>query len=90
MRAILCGANGAMGKLIDGLCDNVVDPIESMQMVKAVNKAGGYAELILFPKLNHNCWDLVYSDERNYDWLLSFTAKRDKTLAEQLSGEYYG
>lgn len=73
-----------------GLCDKTVDPIESMQMVKAVNMAGGHAELILFPKLTHNCWDAVYSDERNYDWLLSFTTERDKTLVEQLSGAYYG
>ncbi len=73
-----------------GLCDQVVDPIESIQMAKAVNMAGGHAELILFPHLKHNCWDKVYTDERNYDWLLSFTTKRDKTLVEQLSGEYYG
>ncbi len=56
-----------------GLCDTVVDPIESMQMAKAVNLAGGYAELILFPKLDHNCWDTVYSTEENYDWLFGFT-----------------
>ena len=73
-----------------GLCDKTVDPIESMQMAKAVNMAGGHAELILFPKLTHNCWDAVYSDERNYDWLLAFTTERDKTLVEQLSGDYYG
>lgn len=73
-----------------GLCDNVVDPIESLQMAKAVNKAGGHAELILYPKLSHNCWDTVYSDEHNYDWLLSFTTERDKTLVEQLAGDYYG
>lgn len=73
-----------------GLCDKTVDPIESLQMVKAVNMAGGHAELILFPHLAHNCWSAVYSDERNYDWMLSFTTERDKTLVESLSGEYYG
>ena len=73
-----------------GLRDQTVDPIESLQMAKAVNLKGGHAELILFPELAHNCWDTVYSDERNYDWLLSFTTKRDKTLVEALSGDYYG
>ena len=73
-----------------GLCDKTVDPIENMQMAKAVNVFGGHAELILFPKLTHNCWDAVYTDERNFDWLLAFSTERDKTLVEQLSGEYYG
>jgi len=73
-----------------GLCDQTVDPIESLQMAKAVNMAGGHAELILYPHLAHNCWTTVYSDDRNYDWLLSFTTERDKTLVENLSGDYYG
>jgi len=72
-----------------GLCDKTVDPIESLQMAKAVNMAGGHAELILYPHLAHNCWTTVYSDDRNYDWLLSFTTERDKTLVEKLSGDYY-
>jgi len=73
-----------------GLCDKTVDPIESLQMAKAVNLHGGHAELILFPELAHNCWDAVYTDEKNYDWLLSFTAQADKPEPENLSGAYYG
>lgn len=73
-----------------GLLDKTVDPIESLQMVKAVNMYGGHAELILFPELEHNCWDAVYSDEKNYDWLLSFTSRQDKPLVEDLSTTYYG
>ena len=73
-----------------GLCDTVVDPIESLEMAKAVNRKGGHAELILFPKLQHNCWDKVYSTESNYDWLLSFTTDRSKTVVEEYSGKYYG
>ena len=95
----VCGGGLAWAakKLVDvpirtfhGLCDKTVDPIESLQMAKAVNNAGGHAELILFPKLAHNCWDAVYSNEQNYDWLLSFTTVRNQTLVEQLSGDYYG
>ena len=73
-----------------GLRDETVDPIESLQMAKAVNMYGGHAELILFPELAHNCWNAVYSDEKNYDWLLSFTAQPDKPLVEDLSSTYYG
>ncbi len=73
-----------------GLRDKTVDPIESLQMAKAVNLRGGHAELILFPELEHNCWDRVYTDEKNYDWLLSFTAGAEKAEAEDLSGTYYG
>ncbi len=73
-----------------GLRDKRVDPIESLQMAKAVNMAGGRAELILFPELEHNCWDRVYTDEANYDWLLSFTTRQDETREEDLSGDYYG
>lgn len=75
-----------------GLCDKLVDPLESLQMAKAVNCAGGHAELILFPELPHNCWDAVYTDEANYDWLLSFTTNREKEekAEENLSGAIYG
>jgi predicted peptidase len=62
-----------------GLCDETVDPIESLQMAKAVNKFGGYAELILFPKLSHNCWDAVYTDESNFRWMFSFTNERGQS-----------
>ncbi|MBR5859328.1 MAG: prolyl oligopeptidase family serine peptidase [Clostridia bacterium] len=74
-----------------GLCDNVVDPIESIQMAKAINQAGGYAELILFPKHDHNCWDTVYTTEENYDWLFSFLKNGDVSMkTDTLTGEYYG
>lgn len=91
------GIGGFAKNLVDvpirsfhGLRDKTVDPIESLQMAKAVNSGGGHAELILFPALSHNCWDAVYTDEKNYDWLFSFTTNRDKTLVEALSGSYYG
>ena len=73
-----------------GLRDVTVDPIESLQMVKAVNMKGGHAELILFPQLPHDCWMTVYEDERQFDWLLAFTTQRNRTLVEELSGDYYG
>ena len=73
-----------------GLRDEVVDPIESLHMAKAVNKNGGYAQLILFPECDHNCWDAVYTDEKNYDWLLSFENGKGKKTIEKLSGSFFG
>ena len=91
------GIGGFAKRLVDvpvrtfhGLCDQVVDPIESMQMAKAVNMAGGHAELILFPHLAHNCWSTAYSDEANYDWLLSYTKESAEEVEDNLTGEYYG
>ncbi len=76
----IAGLAGEIGKLpirtFHGLCDKTVDPIESLQMAKAVNQAGGHAEMILFPELPHNCWEAAYSDEKNYDWMFSFTNER--------------
>jgi len=95
----LCGGGSAgfAKRLVDvpirafhGLRDEIVDPFESLQMVKAVNNAGGYAELILFPGNNHDIWEEVYNDDKNYDWLLSFTNLREKTPIEPLVGNYYG
>ena len=73
-----------------GLQDKTVDPIESLEMAKAVNSKGGHVDLILFPELGHNCWERVYSDEKNYDWLLAFTTERDRALMEKLSVNYNG
>jgi predicted peptidase len=73
-----------------GLLDKVVDPVDSLQMAKAVNGFGGHCEMILFPHLEHNCWDTVYTTEENYDWLLSHTLHSKKAEEEKLSGEIYG
>ncbi len=90
-----CGGFGARLKntpvrTFHGLLDKVVDPIESLQMAKAVNHFGGYAELILFPHLAHNCWTTVYTTEENYDWLLSHSLDSEKSESEKISGENYG
>lgn len=95
----ICGGGiGGFGmRLVDlpirtfhGICDKTVDPIESLQMAKAVNLRGGHVELYLYPNLTHNCWDAVYTNEKNYDWMFSFTTERDRTPVENLSGDYYG
>lgn len=91
----LCGGGGGAKDLgerlqnvpirtFHGLCDQTVDPIESLQAAKVVNAAGGHAELILFPSLPHNIWKEVYDNDKNYDWLFSFTTERNRALAEEL------
>lgn len=95
----LCGGAhcGYAPRLVDlpirtfhGLRDTTVDPMESMMIAKAVNMAGGCAELILFPTNAHNIWAEVYDDDKNYDWLLSHTNIREKTPLAPLYGDYYG
>ena len=56
-------------------------------MVKAVNLAGGPAELILYPGNGHNCWDAVCIDEKNYDWTFLFATEHDNDSVRQLSRE---
>ena len=91
------GGNGFARRLVDlpirtfhGLCDTIVDPVLSFQAAQAVNKAGGHAELYFFPNHDHDIWEEVYDDDKNYDWLLSFTNVREKTPTEQLVGKYFG
>ena len=91
------GGNGFARRLVDlpirvyhGLCDTIVDPVLSFQAAQAVNKVGGHAELYFFPNHDHDIWEEVYDDDKNYDWLLSFTNVREKTPTEQLVGKYFG
>ncbi len=74
-----------------GAQDKTVDPIESLQMVKAVNTKGGKAELILFPDLGHAIWDRVYETEANYDWLLSHRLQGGEAQSDGISdSKIYG
>ena len=91
------GGNGFARRLVDlpirtfhGLCDEIVDPFLTLQAARAVNIAGGHAEVIFFPYNKHDIWEEVFDDEKNYDWLLSFTNVREKTPTEQLAGKYFG
>ena len=41
------------------------------QMAAALKKAGGDAELKLYPDLPHDCWTVTYNNPEVFDWLLS-------------------
>ena len=63
-------------KAFHGKLDHLVIPARSANMVNAVNQCGGKADCILFPKLGHLCWEQVYSNVENIQWL--FLQKREK------------
>lgn len=57
-------------RIFHGERDTVVYSTESVYMAEAIRRAGGVAELTLYPDLDHNCWDRALSDEANIRWLL--------------------
>lgn len=57
-------------RIFHGEKDTVVYPAESVYMAEAIRRAGGAAELVLYPELDHNCWDRALSDEANIRWLI--------------------
>lgn len=82
--APLCGGGMAWnaGKLTGlpirvyhGDNDASVDPICSLQMVQAVNRAGGHAALTLLPGVGHDCWTYAYEQTDLLVWLTEQTRK---------------
>ncbi|HSG69561.1 MAG TPA: prolyl oligopeptidase family serine peptidase [Planctomycetaceae bacterium] len=51
--------------------DTVVKPHRSVNMVEAVNKAGGEAKLTMYEGVGHNSWNQVYADPAMMKWLFS-------------------
>lgn len=58
-------------RIFHGEQDRVVLPCESKNMTEYINSNGGCAILTLYAECAHNCWDKVYKDKENFDWLLS-------------------
>lgn len=55
--------------------DPTVLCVESKNMVKAINDAGGQAKLTLLPGVLHNCWDYAYGRKETYDFLFANARK---------------
>jgi len=53
-----------------GALDNAVYVTESINMVNAVNRAGGNAKLTIYPKAEHNAWEPTYSNPEFWQWML--------------------
>lgn len=58
-------------KIFHGGNDDIVSPINSINMYQAVKKVNPAATLTIFPDDNHNSWDSTYSDPKFYEWMLS-------------------
>ena len=54
-----------------GAVDTVVNPDRSREMVDAVNRAGGHAELIVYEGVGHDSWRNAYDRDGLVDWLLA-------------------
>lgn len=53
-----------------GDADDVVPLQNSIEMVDAVNKAGGKARLTIFHNVKHNSWDEAYNSSNLLEWLI--------------------
>jgi len=60
-----------------GDCDTTVPIQESMNMITAVNKHGGNAQIRVLYGVAHNAWDCAYGGDDLVNWFLSH--KREKT-----------
>lgn len=54
-----------------GDCDRVIPITESITMLKNINMSGGNARLKICYGIEHNAWDVAYSDPELEEWLLS-------------------
>jgi len=55
-----------------GESDPVVPVNRTVEMVEAVNAAGGSARMTIYPGVGHDSWVKAYGDEELYTWLLGY------------------
>lgn len=55
--------------------DTVVPPEASLDLVAALEKAGGKPKLTIYPGVGHNSWTQTYADPEPLRWLLSHRKK---------------
>lgn len=54
-----------------GAKDNVVNPEESIKMVSAILKAGGFPKFTMYDDADHNSWDSAFAEPDFLPWLFS-------------------
>ena len=62
--------------------DETVLPEESIKMVEAVKRAGGNAELTLYPEHKHDVWSDTFRNPRVFEWLLEHTNSNAKQIVD--------
>ena len=58
-------------RIFHGAKDLTVLPCESEHMAERIKASGGNVALTIYPECDHNCWDNVYTNRENFNWLLS-------------------
>ncbi len=58
-------------KLFHGGNDDIVSPMNSIEIYQEIKKVNKNVELTIFPDDNHNSWDSTYSDPKLYQWMLA-------------------
>ena len=66
-----------------GDCDESVPIHESMEMLRVVNRRGGKAQIKVIHGAKHNVWDLAYSGDELYTWLLSHKLTHEEEPQEE-------
>ncbi len=64
-----------------GAQDNVVNPLQSMEMVSALLNAGAHPRFTLYDFANHNSWDPAFAEPDLLPWL--FSNRKTTTTATQ-------
>jgi predicted peptidase len=60
-----------------GAKDQVVPLRESQEMVAALQRAGGNAQLTVYPEAQHDSWTETYNNPKLYEWFLSHRKNRE-------------
>lgn len=55
-----------------GLDDKIICPEETKRIAEEINSRGGFVKTTFYENTAHNCWNAAYSNEKTYDWLLSY------------------
>ena len=58
-------------KLFHGGNDDIVSPMNSIEIYQEIKKVNKNVELTIFPDENHNSWDSTYSNPKLYEWMLA-------------------
>ncbi|MCR9229235.1 MAG: hypothetical protein NXH90_17575 [Flavobacteriaceae bacterium] len=61
--------------MFHGAQDNVVHPLQSMEMVSALLKAEVYPKFTMYEFANHNSWDPAFAEPELLSWLFSHQKK---------------